>query len=195
MADIALSSRNLAQTIRNQAWRIWEDALYCSAGHFQESRWWQGINLWMGIPTTIIAAITGITSLADSGSSPLILGLSSNLIVPVLSFTVAAISGLSTFLDPTGQASKHYQAASQYQTLVNDIRLFCEVDCAKECGDEQLEEGLRKFNARLNELNSQPLIISKQAKQIAEKEIKSGKFNYRIDKEIPKTTAKQTAFL
>lgn len=112
MADIALSSQNLAQTIRNQAWRIWEDALYCSAGHFQESRWWQGINLWMGIPTTIIAAITGITSLADSGSSPLIPGRSSNLIVPVLSFTVAAISGLSTFLDPTGQASKHYQAAS-----------------------------------------------------------------------------------
>jgi hypothetical protein len=180
MANTPSSPENFTQSISTQAWRIWEDALYCSAGHFQESRWWEGVHLWMGIPTTILAAITGITSLTDS-STTLILGINTSVVVPVLAFTVAAMSGLSTFLDPKGQATKHYQTASEYQALVNDIRLFCQIDCWKAGNEDKMEDSLRRFNARLNKLNTCPIIISKRATRIALKEIKEGKFNYQVD--------------
>lgn len=188
MSGLPTTIDNFSRVVKYQALRIWEDALYCSAGHFQESRWWEGVNLWMGIPTTIIAAITGITSLSDSGNSSALSAASSSMIIPLLAFTVAALSGLSTFLDPKGQASKHYHAASEYQALVNDIQLFCQIDCEKGNNLEQLEDNLRKFNARLNKLNDQPIVISKRAKRIAEKEIKAGNYKYEIDKEIQKST-------
>ena len=187
MSDMTLSLESFARTVSNEARRISEDALYCYAGHAQEARSWERLHLWMGIPTTILAAITGVTSFSDTGGSALLLGLNSSIVVGVLAFTVAALSGLSTYLDPKGQASKHYHAATAYMALLNDIRIFRQIDCARPKDGDDLAENLKKFNARLNELNSQPIIISIRAQRIGEKLIRAGRYAYQIDKEIQKS--------
>ncbi len=189
MSDTPLPLENFARTICNEATRISEDALFCYAGHAQEARWWEGVHLWLGIPTTIIAAITGVTSLSDTSGSSLVFGFNSSVVVGILAFIVAAMSGVSTYLDPKGQASKHYHAANAYLALLNDIRIFRKIECARGSNDDKLEDSLRKFNAKLNELNSQTIIISTRAKQIGEKLIRAGKYNYQIDKDTQKLLA------
>jgi hypothetical protein len=151
---------------------------------------WESANLWIGIPTTLLAALTGITSITDTAGASTLFGLGAGVLTPLLAFTVAAMSGLATFLDPNKQSTKHYHVASEYQALVNDIRLFCEVECVKERHTDKLEDSLRSFNARLNKLNNEPVIISKRTKRIVEAEIKAGKHRYQIDTQVQQLSVK-----
>jgi hypothetical protein len=193
MTDDVVRSDETVQAIIHEAKRISEDTIYCYAGHSQAARRWDEINLWLGIPTTIIAAITGVTSLSSNSSSPAILGLSANVLVGVLAFLVAAISGLSTFLDPKNQASKHYLAAVAYLALHNDVRIFYQIDCLSGQPTSELAEQIKKLSARLNDLDNQPLIIPRWAQNAGNKMIKSGAYNYKIDEELKSNLRDSTA--
>lgn len=179
--DVARSDETV-QAIIHEAKRISEDTIYCYAGHSQAARRWDEINLWLGIPTTVIAAVTGVTSLSSNSNSPAILGLSVSVLVGALAFFVAALSGLSTFLDPKNQASKHYLTAVAYLALHNDVRIFYQIDCLSGRPASELAEQVKKLSARLNDLDNQPLIIPRWAQLAGDKMIKSGAYDYKVDK-------------
>jgi hypothetical protein len=174
---------NMVQRLIDEAKRIYEDSFFCYAGHSEEARWWGQITLRLGIPATIIAAIAGVTSLSGQSSSALVLGLDMSVVVGALAFVVAAMSGLSTFLDPKGQVSKHYQACIAYLRLSSDVRMFYEIDCAKGANVNELEEKLKKLSARLKDLNDQTPMISERARRVAKKSVDSGRYIYQVDKE------------
>ena len=116
----------LLQAIEDEAKRLGEDALFCYAGHNQEARTWDRMHRMLGIPTTLLAAAAGVTSFSSSGS------LAASLVAGGLSFGVAAIAGLNTFLDPKGRAMENYRAANAYAAIRNEARyLYC-VECKKD---------------------------------------------------------------
>ncbi len=45
--------------------RIEEDALYSAKGHFEAARTWSRIHLWIGLPTAILAAVSGVSAFKD----------------------------------------------------------------------------------------------------------------------------------
>ncbi|KAF0106739.1 MAG: hypothetical protein FD146_2331 [Anaerolineaceae bacterium] len=183
MENKSAVQNQLFQSIIAEAKRVHEDALFCTAGHTHEARHWDTLQLWLGIPATVIAAVTGITSLASNSASVGILGLNINIITGIFSLLVATISGLATFLDPKGQAAKHYQAVNSYAALLNETRFFYEIDCIQNRDVEKLEANLRKLSERLNDLNNQTPLISTRAAALAEKSILSGNYEYRVDKQ------------
>ncbi len=169
------------QGITQEAKRIHEDSIFCYAGHSEEARRWSDGILWLGIPTAVIAALAGVISVSGQSSSSTLLGLNVNLLVGTVSFIVAAMSSLSTFLDPKGRASQHYQACQAYLRLANDARIFYEIDCLKSTNVGELEDRLRKLSARLNDLDGQTPIIPNGAAKVARKTVESGKFAYKVD--------------
>jgi len=172
----------LIQALITEARRIHEDALFCCAGHSYEARYWDSLQLWLGIPATIAAAVAGITSLARQTPSIGVLGVDTNIIAGVLSLIVAALTGLTTFLDPKGLAVKHYAAVSAYTALVNDARFFYSIDSLQTGDLKKLEADLRKLSERLNDLNGKTPLISSRVTSLAEKSIRAGNYDYQVDK-------------
>lgn len=68
---------------------------------------WGKVNLSIGIPHTIIAAIAGASALSNFGYS--------NIIAGVLSIVASVLSGLLTFLNPSDRAKSHMQAFTEFQ--------------------------------------------------------------------------------
>jgi hypothetical protein len=161
--------------------RIWEDARYCYAGHSEDARSWDSLTYWLGVPATVIAAVTGVTSLAGQNTAPLMAGLSTNVLIAVLAFSVAALSGLSTLLDPKGQAARHYHAASGYLGLLNEARIFYQIECLRQQNVQELKQRVKKLSEKLDALNREPLIISRRAQRAGEKNIRLGKYDYEAD--------------
>src|SRR5688572_5359111 len=88
---------DVLQAIVDEARRLEEELLYSHVGHNEQARDSEQLHLWLGIPTTIVAAAAGITSFSTVGDGT---GSWASVLAGVLSFGVAATSGLTTFLDP-----------------------------------------------------------------------------------------------
>lgn len=177
------TQKEILATVINEAKRIHEDALFALAGHTHEARWWDGVQLWLGIPTTVIAAITGVASLSSSpNNAATIFGVNANIVIGVLSFVVAAASGLSTFLDPKGKASKNYEAANAYASLLHEVRVFYQIDCLRSNNIDELETMLKQLGTKLKEINDRTPIISARAAGRAERSMRYGTYRYEVDK-------------
>src|SRR5262245_4505588 len=104
---------------QNEAMRIEEDSLHSSKSHFEAANLWVKLHLSLGIPAAILAAIAGVSALKEC---PVVAG--------ILSFAVAALSALSTFLNPSERANAHLNAGNQYMSVRNRARIFREIESA-----------------------------------------------------------------
>lgn len=100
LREVVMSVR---QAIVAEASRIEEDSLYSSKGHFQASRIWAGLHLWIGIPTAIMAAATSVLAFS-----------SITVIAGIGAVIVAALTAVSTFLNPSERAQRHYIAGTKF---------------------------------------------------------------------------------
>lgn len=151
-----------------EAQRIEEDSLYSARGHFEAARAWSHLHLWIGIPTTITAAIAGISAL---NSYPVLSG--------VLSLFVAAFSALNTFLNPNARANLHSKAGNSFNSLRNDARIFRNIDC--QSSENSIPEKLHSLNERRNTLNIESPQIPRFAYLRGRKRIQDGESSYKID--------------
>jgi hypothetical protein len=168
---------DLLQAIVDEAKRIEEDALYCHAGHNQAAR---GLNRWhylLGIPTALLAAASSLSSFSSAGG----FGQWTAILAGILSFFVAALTGLSTFLDPKGNAAAHSRAATSYSSLRNQARYLYSVDCKKGKPVDELDSALKSLRKQNEELDLDTPIISDAAMNIARAKIKAGEYTYSID--------------
>ena len=155
----------------HEACRIEEDVLLSGKAHFVAAHRWGYLHLWIGVPTTVIAAIAGVTAL---NNYPIAGG--------VLAIAVAALSALSTFLNPSGRQNAHLLAGNQYLALRNDARIFRTVEAAASMPESELKVLLQKLAERRNDLNTASPQISTWAFKTAREGIESGEAEYAIDK-------------
>lgn len=154
-----------------EASRIEEDATYSAKGHFEASRRWDLWHLWIGIPTSVLAAIAGVLALSNY-----------TIASAVLSLIVAAASAVFTFLNPKERAAVHLRAGNSYKALHNDARIFRLIECQRGRTPEQLSSGLANMNERRNALNIESPQIPRNAFLRARKGIESGESSYKIDR-------------
>ena len=74
------------EKIVKEAKRIEEDSLYSSKGHFYAAQFWTNLHLWIGIPTSIMAAIAGASALSQFDNHQIVAG--------ILAILVAALSAV-----------------------------------------------------------------------------------------------------
>ena len=159
-----------------EAQRIEEDTLYSSKNHFEEARKWNNRHLWIGIPTTIIAVLAGVTAIKDYLT-----------ISAILSFCVAANTALFTFLNPKERATLHLKAGNAYNALRNDARIFREIDCLQEKSTTELSKRLNDLHAQRSALNADSPQPSQDFFYLARKGIESGEANYAVDNQNKNT--------
>ncbi len=158
--------------IIKEAKRVEEDSLYSSKGHFYAAQFWTNLHLWIGIPATILAAIAGASALSQFDNHQIIAG--------VLAILVAALSAVSTFVNPNEKATIHHSAGNRYNSLKNRARIFSEIDMDIE-SDESLLAKLKTLSAERDELNEKSPQIPKWAFRRARQGIEDGEAQYKVD--------------
>ncbi len=150
--------------------RLEEDAVHSSKAHLATAARWSTVHLFLGIPSTLVAALAGVSALQQNTQ-----------VAAVLALTAAVLTGISTFLNPERRASSHLAAGSRYLELRNKTRLFRSV----QLGDIQepgvATEKLVALCTRRDELNSDSPQIPRWAFKKAKKGIVTGEASYESE--------------
>ena len=162
------------EAIIKEAKRIEENCLYTSKGHFAAAQFWSKFHLWLGIPTVILASIAGASALSQFGSSIVIAG--------VISIVVVVLSATTTFLNPRERANIHLSAGNNYDSLLSKARIFWTIDCWQNDTDEILTQKLRSLSEERDRLNRECPQVPRFAYLTAKKGIKKGEANHEVDK-------------
>ncbi|MFH1769638.1 MAG: SLATT domain-containing protein [Parcubacteria group bacterium] len=160
------------EKIIREAKRIEEDSLYSSKGHFYAAQSWTNLHLWIGIPTSIMAAIAGASALSQFDNHQIVAG--------ILAILVAALSAVATFINPNEKSSNHHSAGNSYNSLKNRARIFREIDIDLKTSEDLLKK-LKTLNAERDEMNDKSPQIPKWAFLKARKGIEDGEAQYRVD--------------
>jgi len=148
-----------------EAKQIEENCLFTAKGHYVCAQFWSKFHLWIGIPTVILAAVTGTLIFVKSDKV--------NITAGVLSILIIVLSAITTFLNPKETASSHLNAGNNYDSLMTKARMFWSIQCKIESSDLVLTEKLRElaeFRDRLNRESPQiPYLAYKKAKKGIEK--------------------------
>ncbi len=168
---------DILSEIRAEAWRIEEDTTYSSCGHFEASKPWAHLNLWLGIPFTLASAGAGVSALNDLPA-----------LTSTIAFGVAAGTALMTFLAPQQRHKAHADCGNAYSALRNEARIFRLIECSSGRPTGELLARLKEFDTRRNELNASSPIIPERAFKKARRGIEEGEKNHRADQSTSRTS-------
>jgi hypothetical protein len=149
--------------IMEEARAIEKDALYSAKGHYEEANYWTRFHLLLGIPASLLSAVAGASALSQFTNHALIAGF--------LSIFVAALTGITTFLNPNGKASAHQTVGTKYTALRNRTRTFYNLTLLTDIAERELIEQLQMLARQRDELNEASPPISDRAYKIVSKKL------------------------
>lgn len=88
-----------------------------SQAHIYVSIRWTRTHLYIGIPSTVLAAVAGVQAISSLGGNYQLV----SMIIPIL---VAILAPLLTFLDPNGKANTHLVASRVYEQMADQYDSF-----------------------------------------------------------------------
>ncbi len=88
-----------------------------SHAHIYVSIRWTRTHLYIGVPSTVLAAVAGVQAISSLGGQYQVVAV----IIPVL---VAILAPLLTFLDPNGKANTHLVASRVYEQMADQYDSF-----------------------------------------------------------------------
>ncbi|MDR0827624.1 MAG: SLATT domain-containing protein [Desulfovibrio sp.] len=158
--------------LRREAERLEEDATYSSKSHFNAASIWENTTYWLGIPSTILAALAGATLIKNypewaSGCAML----------------ASLLTGLMTFLKPNEQAVIHRAVGGRFLALRNETRFFREFELLQTERINELSDKLKELLTTRNKLNQKSPSIPRWAFLVARKGIEEGEARYKVDTE------------
>lgn len=159
------------EAIRVELDRLEESAKWSSQGQFEQAKRWRGVNLSLGIPTSVLAAVAGATALAD---------VANGLVAGILALLAAAFGAVLTTVNASHRQNQASGAANAYLEIQTKARQFREIDLAYAPLDDARAE-LAELTARRDEQNKTAEPISKAAYKKAKKNIESGGQSYAAD--------------
>lgn len=152
--------------------RIHESALWSSQGQFEQMKLWRAMNIVLGTPAAVLAAIAGGTSLAEGGSSST---------SGVLALVSAGFGAALTALNPSRRVSTAQAAANAYLGIQTDARQLLTIRLVGLSRDDALEQ-LATLTARRDEVSSTADPPSTYAYWRSKRNIaRSGGQDYEVD--------------
>lgn len=170
----------LFDSLKAEARRIEEDALYSARGHFEAARGWSFVHYAIGVPTTTLAAIAGgsfIDGCVGVGA--------------VLSLVVTALSAVSLFLNPSDKSTQHHSAGTRFNAVRNQARVFREIELLLPAEVPGMVDRVKTLGARRDELNEASPQIPRWAFVLARRGIKSGEASHAVDAPAPRAGGDQ----
>ena len=157
--------------IVNEAKRVHEATMWSGQSQFEQAKIWSRRNTFLGVPSSGLAAVAGVTGLADIWG---------NVATGILALSASFLTAILTTLNYSKKIDQAHSSANAYLALQQDARIFIEVDSKAGTVDE-LRESLATLVARQQEINGTAHIPSPKARGKAEKNINDGRQRYEVD--------------
>lgn len=131
------------KSIADEIHRIHESAVWSGQGQFEQLKFWRAMNMVLGLPAAVLAAISGGTGLASDGvgTTPAILAL-----------IAAGFGAALTTLNPSRRVAQAQAAANAYLELQTTARQLLTVDLQK-LPYEDVRNQLTELTVRRDEVN------------------------------------------
>jgi hypothetical protein len=170
-APTASASPDLS-AIENELARIEEAARYSAQSQFVQAKTWRLVNLVIGIPSAVLAAIAGGTILASTGYRAL---------AGILALASAGLGAIVTTLNAARRAEQAHVSANSYLGLENDARVARTVDLPRLSFDDA-RSALKELEGRRSEINQGAEIPSWIAYWRGRRNIQRGGTRYEVDR-------------
>jgi hypothetical protein len=108
-----------------------------------------------------------------------------NIAAGLISTLVAALSAMTTFLNPNARAAAHLKAGNNYDALHNKARIFRTIECWGGDSDSILTKKVKDLSGEKDKLNRESPQPPKWAYRTAKKGIAAGEAEYAVDKQQP----------
>lgn len=145
--------------------------MYSAQNQFEQAKQWRGINLILGLPASVLAAVSGATALASTAG---------RLWAGLLALGAAAFGAVLTTVNAshrTNQASSAANAYLEIQTAARQARLL-DLPVAD---IEEIRATLAEITARRDEQNKTAEPPNRWARRRAQKNISTGGQTYKVD--------------
>ena len=160
----------LRDAAKKEAQRIIEDVLFSARRHFETARIWSLMHYWIGLPTAVLAAITGASAFKNNTA-----------LAGTLAIIVTALTALMTFLNPNKRSNEHHIAGNGYNALRNQTRIFCEIDLVESNQQIDINKRIKELAKERDVLNQNSPQTFKWAYKKAKESIESGEAAYAVD--------------
>ena len=167
-----MSESDALQPLFVEASRVEEDSLFSARGHFEASRSWSKTHFSLGLPTAVIAGLSGVSALQDA---PLLAG--------GLAIIAAALASVMTFVNPSERAAAHHATGTKFNSLRNRARIYREIDLPGPLSLGEKTEQLRTLSQERDDANETSPQITRRAFQRAREGIEAGEARHAIDEE------------
>lgn len=158
--------------IEKEARRILEGTTYSSETQFDFAKHWRRMDLAVSVSTSVLAAVSGLGSLANVLPSPW---------PGVIAILAAGMGAVSASVGAPRSKERASISANAYRALQQDVRIFLDIDLETMDPDEARNR-LQELVDRQQALNSQAEIPSKGAWSRAKRQIEGGSQSYEADK-------------
>lgn len=161
---------DLHEGLGAEAHRIEEDCLHSARSHFEVAAVWRRRHYQIGIPTTVLAAMTGGSALTGHPTLAAVLGM-----------LVTALSALSVFLNPSERAHEHHAAGTRFNEIRNQARIFREIDLRSGSEVGPLIGRLKQLATARDSTNKSTPQIPRWAFERGKSSIAAGEARYDVD--------------
>lgn len=157
--------------VREELERIEEAARYSAQSQFSSAKFWRGLNLALGVPAAVLAAVAGATGLADTTSAHT---------AALIALVAAGLTAVMTTLNAAQRAEQSRVSASAYLTLQSDARIARTIDVPHLAGDEARRR-LAELSDRRTAINDTAPVPAFLAYRLGARNIKKGRQTYQVD--------------
>lgn len=169
------------EAIGQEALRIHESAQYSSQSQFEQAKIWRTVNMWLGAPAAVLAALGGSAILSAREGE--IVGIPTSVLGGVLALGAAALSAILTTINASRRQTQSQSAGNAFLQLQTASRQFATIDIQKH-NYEDARDTLTSLTTSRDELNKTADVPSKVAFRRAQRNIiHSGGQDYAVDTE------------
>ncbi len=159
------------QSISKELDRIEESAMFSAQAQFEQAKYWRTVNLILGVPAGVLAAVAGATALAST---------TGRVAAGIVALVAAGLSAITTTLNAAQRTEQAQAAGNLYLALQTDARIARETDLQHLSYDEA-RAALVELRVRQDEINQSSALPARYAYWRAKRNIERGEQRYKID--------------
>lgn len=159
------------QAIADELERVEESAKFAAQSQFEETKRWRGVNLWLGIPASTLAAAAGASVLATQEG---------RLLAGFAALAGAAFGAILTTVNATQRMNQAAASANAYLEIQNAARQARLIDLPGQDYDTA-RATLAEITARRDEQNRSADVPGHRAFTRGKKNIARGGQTFEVD--------------
>ena len=169
------------RAIETELRRVEESAKYSAQVQFEQAKQWKSVNLTLGVPASVLAAVSGATALAATAG---------RVAAGVLALASAAFGGVLTTLNASHRINQAASAANGINQAASAANAYLEIQTAARQAREidlpgsdldEARSALAELAARRDEQNKTAEVPNRRAYRKAKKNIDAGGQTYEAD--------------